>query len=87
MIKIRDLIAAEEAFEAASREFRKLNDNPAEWSAYESLTRDGKKELNILPGHLERLASVRAAAAAAEVQLLALRRAFIGKVECDHADR
>jgi hypothetical protein len=35
--KIGDRIAAEEALEAAEREFRRYNDNPSEWSVYESM--------------------------------------------------
>ncbi len=33
-VKIRDLIAAEEAVEQAEEQFRRLNNNPDEWSAW-----------------------------------------------------
>jgi hypothetical protein len=37
VIKIRDLIAAEEALEAAEAESRKLSHDASTWSAFESM--------------------------------------------------
>ncbi len=77
MIKIRDLIAAEEAVEAAEVAYRKLNDDMDEWSAYESMDRRGKRTLNVSPVHFERRDAARAGIATAQQQLLAAKRAFL----------
>ena len=83
--KVRDLIAAEEALEQAEREYRSLNDNPAQWSAFESVSQEGRKVLNVLPGHLERRQTALDNIRAAEQNLLAVKRAFFAGV--DHAAR
>lgn len=84
MIKIRDLIAAEEALEAAEEEFRKLNNDPREWSAFESMDERGKRTLNVMPGHFERREYAIGRVRAAEQELLATKRAFLAGV-IDHA--
>lgn len=86
MTKIRDLIAAEEAVEEAEREFRRLNDDPQEWSAFESVDRFGKRSLNILPGHFERREAAQHRITAAQQQLRATKRAYLEGVFVDAAD-
>jgi hypothetical protein len=44
---IRDVIAAEEALEAAEAEFRRFNTDFNDWSAYESMDKRGKRTLNV----------------------------------------
>ncbi len=76
MIKIRDLIAAEEAVEAAETAYRKLNNDVNEWSAFESMDKQGKRTLNVSPVHFERRDAARAGIETAHQQLLAAKRAF-----------
>ncbi len=76
MTKVRDLIAAEEAIEEAEREYRRLSTDQTEWSAFESVDRFGKRSLNLMPAHFERLDAARARITAAEQQLRATKRAF-----------
>jgi hypothetical protein len=87
VIKLRDVIAAEEAVETAEAEYRKLNNDPREWAAFESVDRFGKRSLNVLPGQFERLDAARNRITAAEQQLLAVKRAFMAGVVDDRADR
>jgi hypothetical protein len=44
---ICDVIAAEEALEAAEAEFRRCNTDINDWSAYESMDKRGKRTLNV----------------------------------------
>ena len=83
--KLRDIIASEEALESAEAEYRRINDNPAEWSAYETLDKRGLKVLNVQPGHFERRDAALAGIATAQQQLLATKRAFLTGV-IDHAE-
>jgi len=82
--KLRDVIAAEELLEAAEADYRRLNDNPSEWSAWESLDKRGKRTLNVLPGHFERRQAAIGRVRAAQQQLLAAKRGFMAGV-VDHA--
>ncbi len=75
-VKIRDLIAAEEALERAEQDFLRLN-NPDEWSAWESVDKRGKRSLNVLPAHFERREAAMGRVEAARQQLLATKRAFL----------
>ncbi len=84
MIKIRDLIAAEEALEAAEADYRRLNDNPSEWSAWESVDKQGRRALNVHAGHFERREHAISRVQAAQQQLLAAKRGFMAGV-VDHA--
>ncbi len=84
MIRILDLIAAEEAVEAAEVAFKKLNDDVDEWSAFESMDKQGRRTLNVSPVHYERRDAARAGIATAQQQLLAAKRAFLEGV-VDHA--
>ncbi len=77
MIKIRDLIVAEEAVEAAETAYRTLNDDVSAWSAFESMDKQGKRTLNVSPLHFERRDAARAGIATAQQQLLAAKRAFL----------
>ncbi len=74
--KLRDIIAAEEALESAEAEFRTLNDDPRQWSAFESMDKRGKRTLNVSPVHFERREAACAGIATAQQQLLAAKRAF-----------
>ncbi len=85
MIKIRDLIAAEEAVEAAEEDFRKLNNDPSQWAAFESMDKRGKRTLNVMPGHFERREHAIGRVQAAQQQLLATKRAFLEGL-LDHAE-
>ena len=77
MVKIRDLIAAEEALEAAEDEFRTLNNDYRQWSAYESLDKRGKRVLNVMPAQFERQENAQQNIRAARLQLIATKRAFL----------
>ena len=77
MIKIRDLIAAEEALEAAEAESRKLSHDTTTWSAFESMDKRGKRTLNILPAQFARQEDAANRVKAAQQQLLATKRAFL----------
>jgi hypothetical protein len=82
-VKIRDLIAAEEALEAAEEEFRQLNNDHRQWSAYESMDRRGKRVLNVLPAQFERRENAMQRINVARQQLLATKRAFLEGVNTD----
>ncbi len=84
MIRILDLVAAEESIEAAEAAYKKLNDDIDEWSAFESMDKQGKRTLNVSPIHFERRDAARAGIATAQQQLLAAKRAFLEGV-VDHA--
>jgi hypothetical protein len=75
-VKIRDLIAAEEALEAAEREARELRQNPALWSAFESMDRQGRRSLNVSAAQFERQDFADAQVRARMQELLALRQQF-----------
>ncbi len=77
MIKVRDLIAAEEALEAAEAEFRDYNTDSRQWSAFESLDKRGKKHLNIQPGHFEHQDFLVQKIEARRNELRALRAQFL----------
>ena len=77
MIKIRDLIAAEEALEAAEAESRKLSHDTSTWSAFESMDKRGRRTLNILPAQFARQEDAANKVKAAHQQLLATKRAFL----------
>ncbi len=77
MVKLRDLIAAEEAVEAAEAAYRTLNDDVSAWSAFESMDKQGKRTLNVSPLHFERRDAARARIATAHQQLLAAKRGFL----------
>ncbi len=77
MIKLRDIIVAEEAVEAAELAFRTLNDDVNAWSAFESMDKQGKRTLNVSPVHFERRDAARAGIATAQLRLLAAKRAFL----------
>jgi hypothetical protein len=76
-VKIRDLIAAEEALEAAEAEYRRLTTDFDNWSAYESLDKRGKRTLNVMPAQFERQESAQQNIRAARLQLIATKRAFL----------
>ena len=76
VVKIRDLIAAEEALEAAEGEFRKFNDDPSQWMAFESLDKRGRKHLNIHPGHFEHREALMKNVEARHIELRSLRVQF-----------
>ena len=80
MIKIRDVIAAEEVLEAAEAEFRRLNDDPSQWAAFESMDKQGRRTLNVHATHFERREAALAHVQAAHQQLLATKRDFISGV-------
>ena len=77
MVKIRDLIAAEEELEAAEAEFRRYNDDAQQWSAFESLDKHGKRHLNLMPGHFERRDALLQAIRARHIEMRALRAQFL----------
>ena len=77
VILMKDLIAAEEAYLAAEREKRSFNNNPDAWSAYESVDREGRKHLNILPAQYGRQAALEAKVVEQRTALVALRQAFM----------
>jgi hypothetical protein len=77
IVKVRDLIAAEEALEAAERDYQQFNGDPHQWSAFESLDRQGKRHLNIQPGHYERREMLLEKITARQNELRALRAAFV----------
>ena len=77
MIKIRDLIAAEEALEAAEAEYRKIHNDPRVWSAFESMDKRGKRSLNVMPAQFARQEDAANKVKAAHQQLLACKRAFL----------
>jgi hypothetical protein len=79
-VKIRDVIAAEEALEQAEREFRELNDNPSQWSAFESMDKRGKRTLNVTAAHFERRDAALNRINAARSQLLEAKRGFLAGV-------
>ncbi len=76
MIRILDIIAAEEAVEAAEGAYGKLNNDVNEWSAFESMDKQGKRTLNVSPLHFERRDAACAGIATAQQRLLAAKRAF-----------
>ncbi len=80
MVKLRDLVSAEEAIEEAEREYRRLSTDQSEWSAFETVAPSGKRSLNILPAQFERLDAARARITAAEQQLRATKRSFFAGV-------
>jgi hypothetical protein len=77
VVKIRDLIAAEEALEAAEDEFRTLNNDYRQWSAYESLDKRGKRVLNVMPAQFERRGDALRHIEVARLQLIAAKRSFL----------
>ncbi len=77
MLKLRDIIAAEEAVEAAEAAYRKLNDDVNQWSAYESMDKRGKRTLNFTEVHFARRDAAQRGIATAEQRLLAAKRAFL----------
>ncbi len=85
MIRVLDIIAAEEAVEAAETAYRRLNDDIDEWSAFESVDKQGKRSLNVSPVHFERRDAALAGITAAEQQLLATKQLFFAGV-VDHAE-
>jgi hypothetical protein len=76
VVRLKDIISAELAVEAAEAEYRAYND-PREWSAYESLDKRGARVLNIQPGHFERRETLLQRVTAAQQQLLAVKRGFM----------
>ena len=76
-MKIRDLIAAEEALEAAEDDFRTLNNDYRQWSAYESLDKRGKRVLNVMPAQFERRGDAMRRIEVARLQLIAAKRSFL----------
>jgi hypothetical protein len=76
-MKIRDLIAAEEALEAAEDDFRTLNNDYRQWSAYESLDKRGKRVLNVMPAQFERRGDAMRRIEIARFQLIAAKRSFL----------
>jgi ferritin-like metal-binding protein YciE len=85
VVKLRDIIAAEEALEAAEEEFRQLNNDPRQWSAFETLDKRGKRVLNVLESQFERRGEAMHRINAARQQLLATKRAFMEGVISDAA--
>lgn len=85
MVKVRELIAAEEALEAAEAEYRRVTDVD-DWSAYESMDKRGKRTLNIMSAQFERQEFARQNITAARLQLIAVKRAFLEGVIVDHAE-
>ncbi len=84
MIRILDLVALEKALEAAEVAFKNLNDDVDEWSAFESMDKQGKRSLNVSALHYERRDAALAGITAAEQQLLATKQLFFAGV-VDHA--
>lgn len=79
-VKIRDVIAAEEALEAAEAEYRRFNTDIDNWSAYESMDKRGKRTLNVTEAHFQRRDSRLLEIEVARRNLLAVKRAFIEEV-------
>ena len=77
MVRLKDLIDAEQRFEAAEAEFRRVNNDPSEWAAFESVDRQGRRSLNVSEHHFERLDTLRAQVEHERRAVLALRRRFI----------
>lgn len=76
LVKIRDLIAAEEAVEAAEKESHELRHNPNMWSAFESMDKQGRRHLNISAAQFERQDFADAKVCEAHQALMALRQQF-----------
>ncbi len=76
LVKIRDLIAAEEALEKAEQESRGLRQNPDQWSAFESMDRQGRRHLNISEAQFQRQADLDAQVELRRRALIALRQQF-----------
>lgn len=77
MILLKDSIAAEEPFLAAEHEFRSFNNSPDQRSAFETVDRQGRKHLNILPAQYDRQEALEAKVVEQRAALLALRKAYI----------
>jgi hypothetical protein len=71
------LIAAEEALDAAESEYRKFNDDPRQWMAYESLDKRGMRHLNIQSGHFEHRDALLQNIEVRRTELRSLRAAFV----------
>jgi hypothetical protein len=76
IVKVRDLIAAEEALEAAEKESRALRQNPEEWSAFESLDREGRRHLHVSAAQFQRQDFLDVQVQARMRELFALRQQF-----------
>lgn len=83
MIKIKDLIAAEEAYEAAEKESRALRQDPDQWSAFEIMDRQGKRSLVVGEAQFQRQAHLDAQVQARMQELVALRQRF-SPCSCEH---
>lgn len=76
MLMLRDLEDAEARYHAAAAELRKAQSHPGD-SAYESLTRDGRRQLNVTNPDLERRDRLRDRLGRAERSLIATRQAWV----------
>ncbi|MEU7628671.1 hypothetical protein AB0C34_01615 [Nocardia sp. NPDC049220] len=76
MIKIKDLIESEERVDAAEREYRELM-KPENWSAHESLDKEGRRHLHVNELTFQRQDQALKRLEAARSDSIALRRAFI----------
>jgi hypothetical protein len=82
-VKIRDLIAAEEALESAEQEARSLRQDPDQWSAFEIMDRRGKRSLVVSEAQFQRQDFADAKVREAQQTLLALRQQF-APCACQH---
>ena len=80
MVRLRDLIAAEERLDAAEAEYREYNNDPSKWAAFESVDKQGRRSLNVSEHDFERRDSLRGRVDYERRALLSLRRAFVEEV-------
>ncbi|WP_433187740.1 hypothetical protein [Actinoallomurus sp. CA-150999] len=72
-----DIAKAEDAVADAEQELREFRNNPKQWSGFESLTREGRKELNVFESAMDEGAQLQRRVEVAHQQLAAAKRAWM----------